>query len=57
MCLFFSKCDDIVSSNEYQSFLTIVLAENEDEEEEIRGKMPKFDKLIIPGKFNRFLFK
>lgn len=42
----------------FKTILTFVLVENEDDdEEEIKGKIPKCDKLIIPGKFDRFLFK
>lgn len=29
----------------------------EEEEDEGRGNMPRFNQIIIPGKFDRFLFK
>lgn len=31
--------------------------EQEQEEEEVKSKMPKFNEIIIPGKFDRFLFQ
>lgn len=41
----------MVACNKHSNVYFVSLEEDEEEEEEIRGKMFPFDKLIIPGKF------